>query len=83
MLNMSNQSINMDGQSIVDEIIVANMSASANGTEDVNNGVYFNMSVMDADKFLANKDIVLADFNAFCEKVVELMIDVNDAPAAV
>lgn len=78
MLNMSNQSLNMDAQSIVDEVIVANMSASANGTEDVNNGVYFNMSVIDTERFLANKDAVLADFNAFCERVVALIVDVND-----
>lgn len=83
MLNMSNQSINMDAQSIVDEVIIANMNASANGTEDINNGVYFNMSVMDTEKFLANKDAVLADFNAFCEKVAELIVDVNDAPVAI
>lgn len=78
MLNMSNQSLNMDAQSIVDEVIVANMSASANGTEDVNNGVYFNMSVIDTERFLVNKDAVLADFNAFCERVIALIVDVND-----
>ena len=47
MLNMFNQNISLDGQSMINGEIVASMNMNVNGADATMNGAYFNMSVMD------------------------------------
>lgn len=82
MLNMFNQNISLDGQSMINGEVVATMNMSVNGTDDTMNGAYFNMSVMDMKKFMDNKTDVIADFSTFCDKAVALIADVEDGPDA-
>ena len=40
------------------------------------------MSVMDIDKFMANKTAVMKDFTDFCDKAIALIADVEDGADA-
>lgn len=82
MLNMFNQNISLDGQSMINGEVVASMNMNVSGADDTMNGAYFNMSVMDMKKFMDNKADVMADFTAFCDKAVALIADVEDGPDA-
>lgn len=78
MLNVFNQNMAMDGQSVIEEVVVANMNMNVNGTGESMTGAYFNMSVTDMDKFMTNKSVVMADFNDFCNKAIALIEDVQN-----
>lgn len=82
MLNMFNQNISLDGQSMINGEIVASMNMNVNGADATMNGAYFNMSVMDMKKFMDNKADVMADFVSFCDKAIALIADVEDGPDA-
>lgn len=79
MLNVFNQNMAMDGQSVIEEEVVANMNMNVNGTGENMTGAYFNMSVTDMNKFMANKSVVMADFNDFCNKAIALIEDVQNS----
>lgn len=78
MLSMVNQNISLDGQSMINGEVVASMNMNVNGADNAMSGAYFNLSVMDMAKFMANKADVLADFANFCDKAVALVADVED-----
>ena len=78
MLNMFNQNISIDGQSTVENEVVATMNMNANGAADAMNGAYFNMSISNMQKFMENKDAVMADFISFCDKAISLIADIED-----
>lgn len=78
MLNMFNQNISIDGQSMVKDEVVATMSMNANGAADAMNGAYFNMSISNMQKFMENQDAVMADFISFCNKAISLITDIED-----
>lgn len=82
MLNMFNQNISIDGHSMVKEEVIATMNMNANGAADAMNGAYFNMSISDMQKFMENKDAVMADFVSFCNKAISLVADIEDGPDA-
>lgn len=82
MLSMVNQNISLDGQSTVNGEVIASMNMNVSGAEDAMNGAYFNMSVMDIDKFMANKTAVMKDFTDFCDKAIALIADVEDGADA-
>ena len=82
MLNMFNQNISIDGHSMVKEEVIATMNMNANGAADTMNGAYFNMSISDMQKFMENKDAVMADFISFCNKAISLVADIEDGPDA-
>lgn len=66
MLRMDNMNVNFNGASVVDDVVVANMSASYSGAE-----VYFNMTIIDLDGYNASKDVVELDFDNFKDKALE------------
>ena len=82
MLNMFNQNISLDGQSMINGEIVASMNMNVNGADNAMSGAYFSMSVMDMKKFMDNKADVMADFASFCDKAIALIADVEDGPDA-
>lgn len=69
MLKINSKSMDFNGASVVDEVVVASMHASYAGGRDM----YLNMSVADIDAYLANKEIVDVDFAAFCNEIVEVL----------
>lgn len=69
MLRMDNMNVNFNGASVVDNVVVANMSASYSGTE-----VYFNMTIIDLNNYNNNKEVVELDFDTFKDKALE---DIN------
>ena len=66
MLRMDNMNVNFNGASVVDDVVVANMSASYSGAE-----VYFNMTIVDLDGYNGNKEVVELDFDNFKDKALE------------
>lgn len=78
MLSMVNQNISLDGQSAINGEVIASMNMNVSGAEDAMNGAYFSMSVVDMDKFMANKVDVMKDFTDFCDKAIALITDVED-----
>jgi hypothetical protein len=66
MLRMDNASINFNGSSVIEDAVVAVMSANYSGAE-----VYFNMTVQDLVRYNENKEAVEADFDMFKDKALE------------
>lgn len=66
MLRMDNMNVNFNGVSMVDDVVVANMSASYSGSE-----VYFNMTIINLDMYNGNKEVVELDFDNFKDKALE------------
>lgn len=66
MLRMDNANVNFNGASVIEDAIVANLSASYSGQE-----VYFNMTIVDLDVYNGNKEIVELDFDNFKDKALE------------
>ena len=66
MLRMDNLNVNFNGASVVDDVVVANMSASYSGAE-----VYFNMTIINLDGYNGNKEVVELDFDNFKDKALE------------
>ena len=69
MLKINSKSMDFNGASVMDEVVIASMHASYSGGRDM----YVNMSISDVDAYLAHKEIVDADFAAFCEEIVEVL----------
>lgn len=69
MLKINSKSMDFNGSSVIDEVVVASMHASYAGGRDM----YINMNVSDIDAYLANKEIVDIDFAAFCGEIVEVL----------
>ena len=72
MLSMSNKNISIDGQSTIEDKMIANFNANINGTDEMSGGMYINISVSDIDGFVANKTAVMTDFSTFCDTVVKM-----------
>lgn len=70
MLRMENSNVNFNGSSSVEDVIVASMSANYAG-DGVN--VYFSFSVNNINAYLANTEVVDADFIAFKNSVFETL----------
>lgn len=66
MLRMDNTNVNFNGASVIDDVVVANLSASYSGAE-----VYFNMTVIDLAAYNASKEVVELDFDSFKDKALE------------
>lgn len=66
MLRMDNTNVNFNGASVIDDVVVANLSASYSGAE-----VYFNMTVIDLAAYNAGKEVVELDFDSFKDKALE------------
>ncbi len=66
MLRMDNANVNFNGASVVEDVVVANLSASYAGRE-----VYYNMTIVDLAAYNDNKEIVEADFDSFKDKALE------------
>lgn len=70
MLRMDNSNVNFNGVSTIEDVIVANMSASYNGE---GSGVYFSFVVNDIAGYVANTEAVDADFIQFKANVFETL----------
>lgn len=66
MLRMDNTNVNFNGASVIDDVVVANLSASYSGAE-----VYFNMTVIDLAAYNESKEVVELDFDNFKDKALE------------
>ena len=69
MLKINSKSMDFNGVSVIDDIAVASMHASYNG----NNDMYLNMSISEINAYIAHKDVVAADFAAFCDAIVAVV----------
>ena len=66
MLRMDGKNVNFNGASIVNDEQIASMSANISNT-----GLYFNISIENSAKYVANAAAVDADIEAFKEAVVD------------
>ena len=63
-----NKSLNFNGNSQIDGVVVANFSASFD-----NNNLYFNKNTQNVSKYSENKEQVQADYAEFEEKVMSIV----------
>jgi len=70
MLKINSKSMDFSGSSSVDNVVIATMHASYNGSVEM----YANLTVRDVVAYVANKAIVDADFAAFCAEVAEMAV---------
>jgi hypothetical protein len=68
MLRMENSNVNFNGSSSVEENVIASMSANYSGD---GSNVYFSFGINNINDYLANAEVVDADFIAFKESVLE------------
>ena len=69
MLKIHSKSMDFNGASIVDEVIIASMHASYAGGKEM----YMNMSISDVEAYAANKAVVDADLIAFSDAVITVI----------
>lgn len=68
MLRMDGRNVNFNGVSIIDDVQMASMSASANGTN-----LYFSINIDNIATYRLNDTAIDADIEAFKEAVVEAL----------
>jgi hypothetical protein len=66
MVRLDNLSINYSGASLIDDVVVAQMTANFSGHE-----VYFNMTIVDLAAYNDNKEVIELDFDTFKDKALE------------
>lgn len=73
MLKIDSQNMNFYGSAIINEIVVAQFSATYNGE----NEVYLNTTITDCNLYNINKNEIDADYIAFSDEVMENVISLK------
>ena len=68
MLKMDNSNVNFNGSSSIDEVVIANMNANYMGDST---NIYFSFNINDIAAYMANAEVVDADFAEFKAAVLD------------
>lgn len=69
MLKIDSRSLSVGATSVIGSESVANLHASYSGGAEI----YTNMNIININLYNANKDVVDADFAAFCNEVMTIV----------
>ena len=77
MLQINSKSLDFNGASMVNDVVVASMHASYS----MHGEMYFSMNIADVAAYAANKILVDADVADFCKTVVDVVMATQEDEA--